>query len=162
MKPVIRTFPARRVVGLAAKFVSALAEGTNAQEVIPGLWHRYIGRRAEIPSTLGPVDYGVMTDLPAREKSHPAEMLYVACAEVKRGAKVPKGMTSVSIPMGRYAVFTHRGPIEQIRETIDFVYRTWLPSSKKKLRKAPHLEVYGRRFNPGSPDSEMEICLLLS
>ena len=42
---------------------------------------------------------------------------------------------------GRYAVFTHMGPYDNLHRTWRAIYRTWLPSSGVTLRDAPPMEL---------------------
>lgn len=81
----------------------------------------------------------------------------MAGTEVSEPADVPAGMTLKRVPAGRYAVFTHKGKIDRIEHTMNYIFGAWLPRSGEELREAPDLEVYGKKFKFGSDDSELEI-----
>ena len=70
---------------------------------------------------------------------------------------VPKGMVAITIPEGRYAIFTHKGKVETIMQTMRYIFGSWLPGCEYELRDAPHLEIYDERFVYGSEDSVLEI-----
>jgi AraC family transcriptional regulator len=46
------------------------------------------------------------------------------------------------LPAGRYAVFTHLGPYQQLHLTWIAIYRDWLPATGYALRDAPPFEHY--------------------
>lgn len=62
-----------------------------------------------------------------------------------------------TIKGGTYAVFTHRGPVENIMETYIYIYQTWLPNSEYAERNGDQFEYYDERFIDKSPDSIVEI-----
>jgi AraC family transcriptional regulator len=65
-------------------------------------------------------------------------------------------MVERTIPIGTFAVFTHRGPIEAIRETVQEIYRVWLPQSAFRHAEIADVELYDDRFHCDRDDSEME------
>jgi AraC family transcriptional regulator len=116
-------------------------------------------RSGEITSRLSPAAYGLVVPLGENEKSHPDEMFYVAGASVTASAPVPPGMTRLEVPTGKYAVFIHKGPLENLAHTTKAIYAEWFPRSCLTMRRTPHLEIYDSRFNLGAPDSEFDICV---
>ncbi len=160
MQPTIKNFEKMHVVGLGGRFISAISPEANNLSIIPKLWSNYAKRCGEIKSRLSLVNLGVTICLEEKDiKSHPDEMLYIACTHVRNPNEHPEGMTSATIPAGKYALFTHRGPVENIGQTINYLYASWLPKSDYTLRKAPHLEIYDERFKPKSPESEIDVCV---
>jgi AraC family transcriptional regulator len=132
----------------------------NNMKMIPALWGRFMQQIPGIPNKKGQACYGLVEGLPEGEnKSHADEMFYVACAEVNKIDSLPPGMIQRTVPAGRYASFTHKGKLEGLEKTMMGIYRTWLPNSGVKLRKAPHVELYDQRFVPGSDASEFDILL---
>lgn len=158
MKPVIKQFPRTQVIGLAAQFIAGVSPDTNNLQVIPPLWRAFLARIQEVPLPLAPERYGACLCLSDQvEKEHPDEMLYLAGVPVQAGATPPPDMVSLTVPAGNYAVFVHRGPVETIRHTLNYIYGSWLPKSGHTLRNAPHLEVYDHRFKLGAADSELDV-----
>jgi predicted transcriptional regulator YdeE/AraC-like DNA-binding protein len=160
MKPVIKELAPMHIAGFGGRFISAISPDANNFTVIPKLWGDYMKHRAVLENRLSPTDYGVVICLGEKDrKSHPDEMLYIAGTAVTDVKHLPKGMISAAIPTGKYAVFTHRGPVENIRHTVNYIYASWLPKFGRKLRDAPHLEVYDERFKLGHADSELDVCV---
>jgi len=49
--------------------------------------------------------------------------------EIAAKRDLPKGITTLSVPAQKYAVFTHRGHIAGIRATIAAIWSKWFPES---------------------------------
>ncbi len=164
MEPVVKFVEAKRIVGMEAKFISARSPDHNNNQVIPALWGRYAPRSGEIMNRLSPADMGVISCMKNdSDQSHPDEMFYLAGAEVSDGSSnhqaIPEGMVSIVIPAGSYAVFTHKGSLDKIGFTMNYIYGSWLLKSDYKLRDAPEFEIYDHRFNPSSESSEFNIYI---
>ncbi len=158
MQPVIQTLPARTVIGLGAKFISVLSPERDNHIVIPKLWH-------DFTPLLGTISRRVNTEAMGcvycrgNSDGGDGECYYLACVEVAPGTPAPSGLEARDLPGGRHAVFTHKGKLDTIGQTMAAIYGSWLPNSGERLRCAPDLEIYGPRFNPTSDSSEFEICL---
>jgi AraC family transcriptional regulator len=160
MKPIYKTLEAMLLVGVQGRFIASISEAPNNFKIISKLWREeFKPRRHEIKQLASDMNAGVMLPYAEEPKSHSEEMTYVACAPVSSATEIPQGMIKVDVPAGKYAVFTHKGPIENISHTVSYIYGSWLPGAKDEMRPAPHLELYDHRFTLGSPDSEMEICV---
>jgi len=48
----------------------------------------------------------------------------------------------LEIPEGKYAIFTHRGPYEELKNSYHYIYGQWLAESKVKLRNQHCLQRY--------------------
>lgn len=159
MTPVFTKLSEFKVVGLSDKFVSILSPEKNNHIVIPALWDKYLPRRSEILNAKASVDFGVCLPVDTQNKNHPDECLYMACAEVSDFDQIPSGMVKKQIPAGEYAVFTHKGKLDKLDHTMNYIYGAWLPKSGRKLREAPDLELYDQRFNTESESSEFDIYI---
>jgi AraC family transcriptional regulator len=161
MEPIFIHLPEKKLVGVGAKFISILSPDKNNMNVIPNLWHQFMSRSGTIPNKVGQVSYGLVECLPeaAGGKSHKDELFYVACTEVSEISSIPSGMIHRTIPAGRYAKFTHMGKLEGLGNTMNFIYKAWLPKSGVELRDGPHIEWYDNRFNLRSDQSEFDILL---
>lgn len=83
-----------------------------------------------------------------------------AAIEVSKIEKLPANMEILELPAGKYAVFTHNGPVSKFHETASHIYGTWLPSSPYKLDNRPHFEVMGEKYlGVNHPDSEEEVWI---
>ena len=155
MTPRIETLPPRLVIGIERPFISALSPKRNNHLVIPRLWQDFGPRIDSIPHRSGDLVFGCIFC----DEGEDASCRYLACVEVSSAVEVPKGMVSRELSGGRHAVFTHQGSMSGIDRTLGYVYGSWLPRSEHQLRPAPEIEIYGEKFHPDSPDSEMEFCL---
>ena len=133
-EPEIMQKDAFTLVGVEAPFIGALSPDSNNFEVIPPLWDQFVDRIEEIEHRSDKACYGLVLTPPVGERSHPDELLYVAGAVVSEVSSVPEGMVSREVPAATYAVFTHRGPIGNLPETIRFAMDVWLPRSKLPLQ----------------------------
>ena len=159
MKPVFKKLSEFKVIGLGEKFISILSTEKNNLFVIPALWDKYLIRKNEIKKINNNVDFGICLPVENKFKTHPDECLYLACAEVQNFDNVPDGMITRLIPSGEYAVFTHKGKLDKLDHSMNYIYGLWLPKSGKKLREAPDLELYDSRFNLDSDASELDIYI---
>jgi AraC family transcriptional regulator len=157
MEPKFVTLPEKKVVGLGTKFVSIMFPENNDMTIIPALWGQFIAQMGSIGDRVGHACFGVVEHLPGSASE--GEMFYIACVEVANFDSVPKGMVHRAIPAGRFAVFTHKGKLDRIGQTMDAIYKDWLPKSGLKRRQAADLELYDQRFDPHSEESEFDIMV---
>ncbi len=71
-----------------------------------------------------------------------SEFSYMACIEVLSTDNLPIGMNAKIIPCTKYAVFTHSGTVDGLKETYDKIYGVWLPLTGSQLAEADTLEIY--------------------
>lgn len=143
-------------VGLHKSFIHALSADANAQQVIPPLWSEFLPRLDEIPNRLGVETFGLVYCDPLADRDHPDQLEYLAAARVKELGDVPTGMVNRTVAASSYAVFVHRGPIEELSTTLQQAYREWLPQSGYEHAEVADIELYDDRFCPDSATSEME------
>ncbi len=155
MTPTIEILPPRLVVGIERPFISALSPKRNNHLVIPRLWQDFGPRISSIPNRNGDLVFGCIFC----DDGGAARCRYLACVEVSSVARVPKGMAGLELEGGKHAIFTHKGSMSRIDRTLGYVYGSWLPRSGHRLRQVPEIEIYGGKFDAGSPDSEMSFCL---
>lgn len=141
LEPTIVDLPALRVVGLPYR-------GTNRQGEIPGLWPSFQRRADQIPNRTAPgVTLGVC--LPVPQMTDASEIDWLWAAEVDAApASLPHGMVLRILPASRYAVFTHRGSVEQLAETYRYIMGAWFPRTAYTPVQAPDFELY----DASSPD----------
>jgi len=61
------------------------------------------------------------------------------------------------VPAGKYAVFTHVGSLEKLRDTYQYIYQTWLPHSGYTHSPDIDFEYYNEDFKDFAPDSRFNI-----
>jgi AraC family transcriptional regulator len=156
LTPQIVEKPELLVIGLEAPFVSGLSPDATNFQVIGPLWNRFIHRANQVPNRLGGEMYGIIFDRPAGSRTHPHEMQYLAGVRVSSLAVMPEGMIGHTVPAATFAVFTHRGPIRTIGDSLNEIYRVWLPQSEFRHAGVADIELYDHRFQMDRDDSEME------
>jgi AraC family transcriptional regulator len=162
LEPQIVDKPELRVIGYEASFISAMSPDATNFQVIGPLWGRFTQNCQLVAGRVGDAMFGVIYSRPPAERSHAHELQYIAGIAVTPAAIVPEGMVARTIPASTFAVFTHRGPISKIGETMDAIYRQWLPQSTYKHARVADIERYDRRFRMNEPDSEMEYWISIA
>lgn len=148
MMPDIRTKEAFSVIGMGNDFIIGKTDS------IPALWDQFMQRRTEI-QVRGHIDYGVCTK--AHDNESTGAFHYTASAETDTNAPLPAGMERVLIPGGTYAVFTHKGHLNQFEKTVEYVWKIWVPKNASRLADGPDFELYDDRFSPETMSGEIEI-----
>jgi AraC family transcriptional regulator len=110
---------------------------------IPAQWQRFTPFLGSIPRQAAAATYGVVYNFDAE-----GNFDYLCGVEVATASNLPNGLTSMRVPGGRYAVFTHRGHIASIRAVCSTIWKQWFPESDHLAVEAPTLERYGPEFNP--------------
>jgi predicted transcriptional regulator YdeE/effector-binding domain-containing protein len=136
MEPKIVEKAAFTVVGLPfTGFIShqPFANGSGNNEI--GLvWDQLNARMGEIAQINGPA-YGVCFGQP-----NDKEPWYLAGFEVAQATNIPSGMTSMTVPAQKYAVFPCT--METLGETYRYIVQEWQPSSGYEHADAPDFEYY--------------------
>lgn len=148
MQPKIVERPAFHVVGLRERYQVGKPFG------IPAQWDRFSHRRGEVEGAIPDVFYGVCVD---DTTGTDRGFFYIAGMGVTSLDRVPEGMVGLTVPGGTFAVFTHKGPITSFSNTVQAIWKEWLPASGLKPTGAPDYELYDKRFRMESPDSEVDV-----
>jgi AraC family transcriptional regulator len=125
------------------------------------LWQSFMTRRKEITNNTGSELYSVEVYEAAyfiNFNPH-TEFDKWAAIEVKDFDTVPNDMETITIPVGRYAVFTHKGPASTGPKTLQYIFQTWLPNSSYTLDNRHHFEIMGTNYKGEDPDSEEELWI---
>ncbi|WP_128896148.1 GyrI-like domain-containing protein [Longirhabdus pacifica] len=122
----------------------------NNSRQIPQLWDTFIAREHELSDmVVSESTYGIC--FPEEDS-----FLYMAGAEVKKDAPALSNMIYKEIPASYYAVYTHRGPVSKIKDTISKIND--LSEKEHVFLRAPEFECYDERFlGPDHPDSEVDL-----
>ena len=81
--------------------------------------------------------------------------VYVCSVPVSNFDDVPDGMVARELPEQLYARFTHRGPVENLEQTLKYIWGSWLPKSNYDYVEKPDFELYGPGFNNADPNNEL-------
>jgi predicted transcriptional regulator YdeE len=72
----------------------------------------------------------------------------------------PTGMIGHTIPAGEFAKVTHLGPQSEIGQTYEFMNRVWSREAGRHF--AGHeIEIWDERYQPASPDNEIDLYMAL-
>jgi len=138
--------PALTLVGMLIKTKPMSPE-------IPALWPKFVSRIDEIDNALEPrVSYGVMWSGETMDVLH-----YMAAISVSKSGRIPDGMAPLTLAAGKYASFSY--PLSGLGKGFGEIFNRLLQSSAYVQAKAPFFERYDEAFDPGNPQSMIEICL---
>ncbi|MES2102872.1 MAG: helix-turn-helix domain-containing protein [Pseudomonadota bacterium] len=144
-----------RFVGMRTRFYGSDSERNNIGEKLPPLWQQFLMRLSEIRHAIGGTCYGIVRQL--AEDSD--ELEYVCAVEVTAFELIPAGMLTLEQPACTYAKFAHRGAVNLIDNTVNYIYSTRLSQSGTRHVGTADLEFYGAGYSPGSPDSLMHYAI---
>jgi len=143
------------------KVVGVRGQTCLKNNVIPKMWEKFFPRMSEVKNRINNDSaYGICecSDMGESQFNDETPFNELVCVEVDNFEKVPAGMVSKTIPTQKYAVFTHRGPLNNLRQTYDYIYKTWLPSSGHEIAFKDDFEHYDNRFKGiDDPGSEFDI-----
>ena len=124
----------------------------ETRSTIPAQWARFASQLGTIPGQVGTTSYGVCWNFKPG-----VGFDYLPGVAVSDVSRLPKELSHVHIPAGRYAVFTHREHVATVANTIDAIWTKWLPNSDYQPAGTPSFERYGDEFDPQSGTGGFEI-----
>lgn len=148
-------FNPRLVQSKAMRFVG-LRKHYSGEDMdqVPAQWMEFI--KHDVPGKAGKVAYGLVFD-------QPKGIDYMPAWEVSAPCTLPKGFTTTEMPAGQYAVFPHDGHVSKIHNTVDSIWRDWVPTAKHKPVERPDtayfFERYGEKFDPQKGTGDIEIWI---
>ena len=142
----------------ALKVVGMQIRTTMKENKIPQLWNDFLAREDEISEIVVPeCSLGICLNEGISHFDENTEFSYLACKVLKTGCMIPQGMVFRNIPTCLSAVFTHKGSLDNLGETYDYIYNTWFEESDYELAEGDEIEWYDSRFKFGDPESKMDI-----
>ena len=138
------------IAGLGGRFT---AETTHK---IPELWEQFILQIDSIPDQVNEVTYGICCNPDGK-----GGFEYIAGVEISKLDDLPDDYRWVEVQPQRYAVFEHKGALDQLPQTFQYIWKTWLPQSGQQAADAPEFERYSEDFNPKLNTGKLEIWLPL-
>jgi AraC family transcriptional regulator len=124
---------------------------------IPAQWQRFVAHFGKIPGQVGRVAYGLSFNIDS-----PAGVDYLSGVEVSSTSGLPNDFSVVTVPVQKYAVFSHSGHVSTIFQTCDAIGREWLTASGHEAARQTgdgpdFFERYGEEFNPQTGMGGMEV-----
>lgn len=124
---------------------------------IPRQWEAFVPRASEIKNA-GPVPFfGVSWNTQAN-----CDFDYLTGLEIYGSEELPSDMIAMTLPAGRYAVFSHTGHVSALPKTIDCIWTKWVPDCGLAIAKSPCFELYTSEFNPMTGMGGMEVWIPIS
>lgn len=145
---------------LAIGLANSYAEGSFEQ--IERLWSTFRSRMHEIEDVKPGYALGIcLASHPDVAKQPNTTFVYAAALPVSKVNSVPLGMAVFEIPKNNYAVFTHKGSLDTLPHTVNYIWGTWIPKNVENYRHSggPDFEFYDERFNPLTRSGEMDIYI---
>lgn len=156
IKPRIVEFDRILVAGIRG-------ETSTHYNILPDLWIKLTDLCSQIPFPSHARRFGVCeTDRSETNISKDGSVTFseLVGIEVDTFQGLPEGMEKKIIPGGRYAVFTHKGPVDALLKTYDFIWGSWALFTKETLDDREDFEIYDKRFlDAFHPDSQIDICI---
>lgn len=148
------------IIGMGDSF----SEDKENHKEIGLLWQEFIKRRQELSQTetCPELAFGIcLAKHPEIPLKQDTTFVYMAGVATEANAILPPGMVSCVIPKAKYAVFTHRGSLDNLPHTLRYIWGTWIPQNIKDYKhvNGVDFEIYDERFNIDSDDSEFDICV---
>ena len=155
-EPAILTIKPKLLVGM--HMLTSLDENQTV-----ALWQQFMPRRTEIPDTLSKDLYSVSLfghELQYGTFDANTKFEKWAAMAVSDLGVLPDNMAPLLVSGGLYARFIHYGTYASFSETLDLMYRQWLPNSGYQLDNRAHFEVMTEKYlGPSDPNSEEEIWI---
>lgn len=159
LEPSVYHQPRMTLVGLRTQFYDVGSEKNNIADKLPALWADFLARLGEIKHTTSSTCYGVVKQI----DSNSDLLEYYAAIEVSDASMIPSNMNSITVEANAYAKFTHKGDMQNLNDTVNYIYSSWLLQSGKKHTSSPDLEIYiPDEFEACSPTSVMYYAIPIS
>ncbi len=153
-----------RIAELGKIHVAGICGQTSTDNnVLPDLWLRLTEYSRLIPGSSAARRIGICeSDRTSVQVSGDGTISFLEFVgiEVDECRRLPDGMIKKTIPDGRYAVFTHKGKVADLLKTYDYIWGSWILSSRETLDEREDFEVYDERFlGADDPQSQIDIYI---
>jgi AraC family transcriptional regulator len=138
------------IAGFGARFTQDTAQD------IPQLWEKFLPWLGNMPGQKDEVTYGVCCNPDGQ-----GGFEYIAGVEISRLDDLPEQYRWIEIQPGPYAVFEHKGPLKNLPDTFQYIWKEWLPQSGHQAADEPEFERYSEDFNPRTGEGSLEIWIPL-
>lgn len=154
-----------RIVDAGERKLVGLSINTSNSENRAGeLWRAFKPRVGEILHRVGDEYFSVQiycSQITYQEFTPHTRYEKWAAVAVSEFGEIPRGMESLTVEAGRYAVFIHRGTPQMFPATAQFIFREWLPASQYDLDTRPQFEIMTPEYRPDDPNATEEVWIPL-
>ncbi|MCY6960097.1 AraC family transcriptional regulator [Clostridium brassicae] len=155
IQPVIKVIPEVKVIGIKGRT-------SLKNNLLPDLWNAFNKNSSKIINKAEPLKYYGICENDRSNNQFGKNVAYseIVGVEVTSFEYIPDEMISKVIPKGKYVVFTHKGSVEKLQETYEYIWGTWIPFSKIELNMRDDFELYDERFKGANNHlSEIDIYI---
>lgn len=128
----------------------------GAGQDIGQLWQRFIPHIGKVPGQVDEVTYGICCNPDGQ-----GGFEYLAGVEISKLDDLPERYRWIEVQPQNYAVFEHGGSLQELPQTFNYIWKTWLPQSGREAADAPEFERYSADFNPDTGSGVVEVWLPL-
>lgn len=159
-EPKIKKIDGFHVIGIEGK-------STLVKNQLYDLWNVFLNRLNEIKTIATPDIYfevhPYQNENELTDYTEDTEFKKIASVGVRSPNYIPVGMKSCKVQGGKYAVFTHHGPIPNLQMSYDYIWGTWLSTSGHYPDERDDFERYDRNRFKGlhNPNTEVDIYVPL-
>ena len=142
-----------RIVSAKPLFIAGIEKRYKFANLgeIPEQWNKFSPHFGKVRGQVGNVAYGVASELEGGIR-------YLTGVEVTDPSALPDDFAGARLPASRYAVFPHRETVSTLSNTIDAIWKKWLPESGYEATLLPlFFERYGEGFDPKTGQGDIEI-----
>ena len=144
-----------KIIGVRTSIFTIFNPGKYDVQAIPTAWKKFFSMVGG--TSLVGLDSYYGASIPSMDMNSPMD--YFAGGLLHENSEVPTGFESVDIAEGNYLKVLHAGPITNLSDSYKEAYMNALGASGKKMRPAPHLEIYNPALDPMSAQYEMVIAI---
>jgi len=132
------------------------ASHRNLRRIFPSSGNNSFPRSAIFRGKKSEVTYGICCNPDGQ-----GGFEYIAGVEIDKLDDLPEKYRWVEVQPQQYAVFEHKGSLDSLPATFQYIWKTWLPQSGRQAADAPEFERYSEDFNPTLNTGVLEIWLPL-
>lgn len=127
------------------------------------LWKSFMPYRHSIPNRTDEMLYNIKVfDRGLGSENFSSSTTFVKWAAVEVDQIDPEEMSAMETHLlsgGIYAVFLHRGPASEFNQTLQYIFKEWLPSSSYVLDDREHFERFTEDYRPPDPEAVEEVWI---
>lgn len=144
------------------KVAGIRGEVTLKGNSLPQLWEQFHRIRAAIPHTVPQRRDFCICETGQTAFTEGGDAIYseMIGTEIDRFEDMPDSVVKRTVSPGKYAVFTHAGSLFNLEKTYDYIWGTWILSTKEELDNREDFELYTEQIHSAeNPDNKIKIYI---